>query len=317
MLLTARRNRGPSNRRGCIALATSPDLSGWEVVEPLWTPELYSAHECPDLFPIEDRWCLVYSTFSERAITHYRFGPSPEGPWTSDGDDAFDTPAFYAAKTAADGARRYLFGWLASRSGERDDGEWEWGGTLVVHELEWRDGSFAVRAPEAVASRFAVPVPLEARARIGEWRLDDRTMTTRAEASFACARLAAMPESCAIEVTVDLAPGTRSAGLILRATEDLEAYYQLRIEPSRRRVVFDRWPRPGNEPFVFERPLPEAVRSPVRLRVLVDGSAIVAYVDDAVALSARGYLVDGPDVGVFVSEGSATFSGISVREPAP
>ena len=61
------------------------------------------------------------------------------------GDDAFDTRAFYAAKTATDGDRRYLFGWLATRAGEQDDQPWEWGGNLVVHEISRpRNGGFVV-----------------------------------------------------------------------------------------------------------------------------------------------------------------------------
>ena len=83
--------------------------------------------------------------------------------------------------------------------------------------------------------------------------------------------------------------GTRSAGVVLRADESLDQYYEVRIEPARRRVVFDRWPRPGDEPFTFERPLPEGGDGTYRLRILVDGSCVVAYVDDRVALSCRAY----------------------------
>ena len=50
MLLAAREKEGPDNRRGCIALMTSPDLETWEVKPPFWSPRLYYTHECPDLF---------------------------------------------------------------------------------------------------------------------------------------------------------------------------------------------------------------------------------------------------------------------------
>ena len=35
-------------------------------------------------------------------------------------------------KTASDGDRRYLMGWLATRSGERDAGHRQWGGNFAM-----------------------------------------------------------------------------------------------------------------------------------------------------------------------------------------
>jgi beta-fructofuranosidase len=316
MLLAARTRQGPSNRRGCVALAASPDLEHWQVREPFWTPELYFTHECPDLFQIGDDWCLVYSTFSERTVTHFRTGPNPQGPWSGVADDQFDTRAFYAAKTASDGRNRYLFGWLASRAGERDDGAWQWGGTLVVHEMAWRDGAMVVSPPATVVGRFSVPVSITPEPRLGTWDVDGAALTARVPDAFAYLRLAAMPDTCSAEVTLAIAPGTRSAGIVLRADDTLDSYYLLRVEPSRNRIVFDRWPRPGDEPFVFERPLPASDSPTMRLRVLTEGSAIVAYVDDRVALSVRGYEVENRAVGLFVSEGSTTFTNIAVTTPA-
>ena len=122
MLLAAREKEGPDNRRGCIALMTSPDLETWEVKPPFWAPRLYYTHECPDLFRWDDFWVLVYSTFSERNVTHYRLSKSLAGPWLAPENDTFDGRAFYAAKTAGHGDRRYVFGWNPTREDERDEG---------------------------------------------------------------------------------------------------------------------------------------------------------------------------------------------------
>ena len=107
---------------------TSPDLQRWEVKPPFWSPRLYYTHECPDLFRWDDYYALVYSTFSERNVTHYRLSKSLAGPWLAPENDTFDGRAFYAAKTAGDGERRYVFGWNPTREGERDEGAWQWAG---------------------------------------------------------------------------------------------------------------------------------------------------------------------------------------------
>ena len=76
MLVTARLDRGPSDRRGCIALCASRDLVDWEYREPFWAPSSDYSHECPDLFRLGDRWYLVYSVFSEERVTRYRVSES-------------------------------------------------------------------------------------------------------------------------------------------------------------------------------------------------------------------------------------------------
>ena len=72
MLLAARTRQGPQNRRGITALCTSKDLVTWTIAEPFWSPDLYFTHECPDLFQMGEDWYSIYSTFSERMLTHYR-----------------------------------------------------------------------------------------------------------------------------------------------------------------------------------------------------------------------------------------------------
>ncbi|MFH1084266.1 MAG: GH32 C-terminal domain-containing protein, partial [Chloroflexota bacterium] len=98
--------------------------------------------------------------------------------------------------------------------------------------------------------------------------------------------------------------------------DKLDGYYQLRLEPANQRLVVDRWPRPGDQSFLLERPLALAPDRPVRLRVLVDGTCLVAYANDAVALSCRMYDHRQGRLGLFVSEGAARFQRPTLRVPA-
>jgi beta-fructofuranosidase len=326
MLLAARKTEGPSGRRGCVALAVSADLERWEVREPLWAPDLYYTHECPDLFQWGDWWYLVYSTFSERHVTHYRMSRSLSGPWLCPPDDAFDGRAFYAAKSATDGERRFLFGWLPTRAGERDDGAWEWGGDLVVHEIAQRtDGTLAVRLPQTVGARFGRSVPLSARPLLGEWEAPGLaeepstdgaagTIRGRAQSRYGALLLGPLPRECMVEAAVTLGTGTANGGLLLRAEGQLASGYQVRLEPARQRLVIDRWPRPGDQPFMLERPLAIAPGRAVTLRMLVNGTCLVVYANDETALSCRMYDPRGSELGLFVTEGEGRFQGVELRE---
>ena len=313
MLHAARVKSGPSNRRGCLALAASPDLENWEVRPPFWAPRLYYTHECPDLFRWNDKWVLVYSTFSERHVTHYRMSDSLSGPWLAPANDTFDGRAFYAAKTASDGRRRFVFGWDPTRKGETDDGAWDWAGNMVIHEVvSGPEGGLAVKLPPEVASLFTQPHLIACTPKFGEWQVQGGAFVAKQNDGFSACTLADLPDTGLVALTLHCQLGTRSCGVLLRAETELESYYQVRWEPDRQRIVFDRWPRPGDVPFMLERPLPIEPATPLRLQILVEGSAIVVYANDVVALSTRGYDHVSGQLGLFVAEGGAHFDNVSL-----
>ena len=307
MLLAARKTSGPDRNRGCVALAASPDLRAWDVRAPCWAPDEYFTHECPDLFRMGDWWYLVYSTFSERCVTHYRMSRELTGPWLAPANDTFDGRAYYAAKTAGDGARRFAFGWLPTRDGEKDDGGWQWGGDLVIHEIvQQPDGTLDVRLPETVAAAFTVPHAMRPTPVLGAWGPDGRVNAVGRHSILA---LGAMPEECLLETTITVDRATGAAGLLLRADAEWNAYYQVRLEPGNGRLVIDRWPRPGDQPFMLERPLAITPGQPVALRLLISGTNLVVYADDRVALSCRMYDHRAGQVGLFATECAAQCTG--------
>ncbi|MCL4505310.1 MAG: GH32 C-terminal domain-containing protein [Chloroflexi bacterium] len=313
MLLAARRKDGPSRRRGCTALCSSTDLQHWQVREPFYSPGLYYTHECPDLFRIGEWWYLVFSEFSERLVTRYRMARSIHGPWLTPDDDQFDGRAFYAAKTAGDGQKRYLFGWNPTREGETDHGSWQWGGNLVVHELvQQADGTLGVRLPESVNRAFGVLKPARLLPAIGSCHEDGHGVRLDAQGTFACASGGEMPERCKISVTLAFDGNPRAGGIMLHAGDDWEQAYYIRIEPTHNRLVFDMWPRPGDKPYMpeLERPLRVTAGSPIRLTVLVDGTLCETYVNDRIAMSTRCYDLQRGQWGVFAEDACVTCTDI-------
>ena len=75
-----------------------------------------------------------------------------------------------------------------------------------------------------------------------------------------------------LSLGVDNREGPRACGLLLHASDDGEAAYYIRLEFLRNRLVFDRWPRPGDQPFMveLERPVDLTDAGAVELAVLID-----------------------------------------------
>ncbi len=322
MLLAARFKTGIPRRRGLTALCASKDLVNWEVREPFYAPNLYFTHECPDLFKIGDWWYLVFSEFTDLVQTRYRMSRSLKGPWLTPKRDSFDARAFYAAKTASDGRRRFIFGWDPSREESKDYHRWNWGGNLVVHEVhQAKDGELYVTVPDTVDQAFNKQARFSLDTKVGDLKISDSEVQVNAQGSFAAAAAGLMPDRCKIETTIQFEPNTRGCGLMLRASDDLESVYYVRLEPQNNRLVFDSWPRGTHHPITsadgpfmldLERQIELNPNQPVELKVFVDGTVAVIYAAGKIALSTRLYNLPKGKWGVFVNEGSARFRNLKL-----
>ena len=292
MLLAARSSDHAKRYSGLTAQLISEDGIRWQVTDPFWAPEMYFTHECPDLFRIGDWYYLLYSEFSKERVTHYRMSRSLEGPWLKPEDDRFDGCAYYAAKSAASGDKRYLFGWLSTREGEADDGAWEWGGCLVVHELFQRsDGTLGVRMPDSIYRAIR-----------------ERTLTATKSIDGTCRRESAvcgvMDDFCAIDLQISYQGGNGSISLALFADENLEEGHFIRLELDQKRMVIDRWPREAHinhEPGLV-RSVERWNQNGIRLTVIIDGTAACAYLDGELALCFRAYRQQDPLWGLIAED---------------
>lgn len=325
MLLAARTDDGrPYRRSGVIAQAVSDDLESWEVVEPFWSPGRYITHECPEVFQIGDWWYLVFSEFSDHFVTRYRMSRSPLGPWTVPEHDTIDGRAFYAAKSAELDGSRYFAGWIPTREGSTDSGAWEWAGHLSAHVAVQRgDGTLAFAMPPALHATFTERRQPSFDPILGDWVDSGEALGAVVPDSYAVAVTPEAPRQFLFEATIDVGANTTECGVILRSSADGEEGYVIRLEPRAGRMVFDRWPRPrtgdgqwqisGDISHEVELERPVAIAPGAhRLQVLVDDSACVAYLDGSVAMSARMYDRQTGGVGLFVGEGRAAFTDVSI-----
>lgn len=320
MLVAAREKGAPLKTGGCIALCKSTDLWNWEAQKPFYSPGAYMTHECPDLFQLKDLWYLVYSTFTERFVTHYRYSKSPFGPWSAPIEDSFDGRAFYAAKTAEARGERWCFAWTPSKRGENDMGMWEWGGTLVMHQLSQQpDGRLCVSLPKGMENRFTKmkPIVLED----GDLAAE-KSVVVSAEYGAAALRLKNLPDVCMVEADIAFSAGIRNFGIGIRQDPMYEEGYFFRFEPFYYRIVFDLWPRrvpgvnqwylDGDKPFVveLERPYRMTDLRNVHLKLVVDRDISVFYVDDVAAMTTRTYNLKHEGWSFFAFDGIIEVSNI-------
>ena len=319
MLLAARLRGASEKNGGCVGLCRSYDLLHWEAKEPFYNPESYMTHECPDLFKLGNKWYLVYSTFSEKFVTHYRMSDKLSGPWTSPIEDTFDARAFYAAKTAQVGDKRMAFAWVPTKRGESDFGQYEWGGNFIAHEInQTTDNKITVKPAEGLINMFNKEFVNK---KINKVEIENY----EGEKSYV---IDGMKDTCMIEAVIEFSEGVRSFGIGLRQDSALANGYYLRFEPFYNRIVADMWPRrirgvnqwyvDGDKPFMVELERPFDYKSlkdnKVHIRVVADGSIICLYVNDITALTMRAYNLNRTNWGFFVKDGSIRVSDIHMYE---
>lgn len=317
MLLAARLLKGAAPRRGCTAHLTSEDLIAWSVQSPLWAPESYYTHECPDLFKMGDWYYLIYSEFSDINRTRYVMSKSLYGPFITPQQDVFDTRPYYAAKSCSDGEKRYLFGWISTRDDETDFSGFRWAGSLAVHELyQLEDGELACREPQTIAD---------------SWKKSQRDLSFANAADGASAAVScgdgtavcyaqeAAPRAFRFEAAVSFEEGTRTFGFLLRASEEDDTGYALNFEPYAHRVDFFMKPRLNYKRFNDEglnRVFHMEADRPFHVVLTVEDTILVAYIDGRIAFSARMYDLKGDSLGIYVQNGGMRLQNarISVKQ---
>lgn len=314
MLLCARFKKGIPRRRGLTVLCTSKDLTTWEVRKPFYAPDLYYAHECPDLFRIGEWWYLLFSEFTDLNRTRYRMSRSINGPWISPENDCFDGHAFYAAKTASDGNRRFIFGWNPTRNENKDSGGWQWGGNLVVHEIiQEANGELSVKLPDQVAKAFNKDLKYSFTSGSGNYKIKDNSVSIDSLGTFGIVSGGKMPATCKIATTITIGKSTRECGITLRTGDDFEKSYYIRFETPKNRLSFDMWPKQQMAHMAeLDRELNLKEVSRLHVKLLIDGTVGVVYVNDKVAMNFRAYDFPEGNWGFYVLDGSAEFSNTTV-----
>lgn len=322
MLLAGRlKNDNPTDSKGVTLIAYSDNLINWEVSEkPFYAPNAYYTHECPDLFKIGDWWYLVFSEFTDKIVTTYRMAKSPEGPWLTPKVNSFDGHAFYAAKTVSDGSRRFLFGWNCIKNGEKDNELWQWGGTIIPHELvQAENGTLYVKCPEEIRKSYVREIMIDDGFEMNSVLKTKNGYLVGSNDGKSIKMLGEMPKNCKIEAEFITVGDTGDFGVLLRAGANTDNYYAVKFEPKYNRMAFDRFPRKNSTLHIqvdVERYCPVIPGEKNKLLIIAEGSVLEVYVNDKIAMSARMFDFKEGCFGLYSHNTAVSFENIKlcVRE---
>lgn len=321
MFVTSRKRKSSVLRGGTIGRLKSNDLLNWEYCEPFYYPQKYILMECPDYFRMGEYYYLVYSTFNDRFATHYKMSKNPKGPFFSPINDTFDARGFYAAKTASDGKQRYAFGWVPSKKGESDFGDWEWAGTLAIHEIyQDENGYLLSRMPKAIEKAF------NKRAGFSIIKQNSSCENGVLKSIDGFDSQVYQVDTKQVLVKASFKNwNNKKFGIALRTNKNLDKGYFINFEPFYNRITFDLWPRQEQGLFQWqiggdksqiielERPLDFSKAQQLDIKLIIEDNIMSMYVNDSVAMTTRIYNHKEGDIGFFVNEGEVNVLDIDFK----
>jgi len=302
MLLVSRK-KDSGYTAGFTALYSSDDLKTWRDDGDFFDPSLYHTHECPDFFKMGDWWYLIYSEYSDKSITRYVMKKDLDAPWIIPEDGAFDGRAYYAAKSYSDGNRRYLFGWVATKSEQNDDNAWQWGGNLLVHEIFQRnDGTLGCRTPNSVDCAWHAKEKAEETIILSNNSGKDEKLA-----------FSGIGSAFRVDATIKFDMEACQFGMQFGQNFAEKCGYKYEFIPYERMLRFNSITSSIYTKDVT-RPIDLESKTSVDISLIVDNDICVLYVDKDIALTSRIYNIRGKDVSFFVTGGSVRVENAVLSE---
>ena len=326
MLVSARANVG-GVFKGVIASYTSTDLLSWTYDGIFYDggAKYFFFMETAQVFKMGSMYYLLFSDINSRKVT-YRKSSSATGPWEQPtGSEFLDGNDFYAAKAVSNGTDAFIMGWTAKTENNLDFGVKTWGGNLVAHKLSQdSNNDLMLSIPDAVASGMQTKITLELNREIGGFEKTGTneesyklTSSNQNDVSAVFYEPIDAPRYL-ISTTVSYSESNGDFGFFLGACDERNNVISLRFVPSEHKIRLDKTLRSSlssstssdNETSFKLEPNVE-----YDVKVVIENSIVVIYVNNQVALTSRVYKAPNTSWGVFADDSSVFFKTIVVTKP--
>ncbi|MGE8243868.1 MAG: glycoside hydrolase domain-containing protein [Sphingobacterium sp.] len=337
MLVTTRKDG-----KGAIARYVSTDLNSWSIIDPLLATAAPAVGkheietdaeilECPDIFKMGSKWYLTFSRINrdEHRKTFYRIADSPDGPWRicrdADGHhETFDGLFLYAGKTATDGTTRYLSGWCSTGQTVNSNNELPWSGSLISHKLvQGPTGRLYPTIPAAINNKFNKELAFEKLNAVGNVSENNKTYSITAQSGArSYARFNRNTASVKMSLTID-ASQSDYFGFSFGACDDPSELYSIAFDLT----SSNRWGMPalfmnretglggiaGKTELNFT-PLIVPANKVFDVKIVIEKSICVVYVNNNVAFTNRIYKMDQNPWSIYADQGTIKVNTMKVEK---
>lgn len=286
MLITTR-----SNGRGIIARYSSKDLKTWQDRGVFFDNDTIAPDsnlECPTLVYFNGRWYLSFSDQWPLRLTQYRVADKPEGPWHKPDNYVFDGAGLYAGKLVMKNDRLFVFGWIPTKGGNSDGGSIDWAGNLVGHELT-----------AGTNGQLNSVIPQELQAAIDANGGSTRTLESTAQVATATqfgplrsAIYPALPKRGVLTASVDIPSAGMAMSFGVNNNNVGEARLNVVFNKSKGKVYFFNSPLASVNQANAESWVDIPLEEKVELKILIQNSMAVFYINNKAAFSTRMYAME-------------------------
>ena len=326
MLVSARANVG-GVFKGVIVSYTSTDLLSWTYDGIFYDggDKYFFFMETAQVFKMGSMYYLIFSDINSRKVI-YRKGSSATGPWEQPaGSEFLDGNDFYAAKAVSNGTDAFIMGWTAKTENNLDAGVKTWGGNLVAHKLTQNSNDdLMLSIPDAVSNGMQTEIALKLNREIGTFEKIgsneesyNLSSSNNNDASAVFYEPIDAPRYL-ISTTVSYSNSNRDFGFFLGACDENNNVISLRFVPSENKIRLDKTLRSSLFSSISsdnETSLKLEPNVDYDVKVVIENSIVVIYVNNQIALTSRVYRAPNTSWGVFADNSSVFFKRIIVTKP--
>ena len=223
----------------CLIYYESGNLKDWNFKGRYYTPgsaEGFAHSECADMFKMGDYYYLL---FKIAGGTYYRISESPFGPWRATPNDNIGNDYALVFKTADFNGRRIAVGFIPWREGSKDNGTWQYGGSLIFRELKQQsDGSLTAGYVPEMMPAFEQSLSLSPVTTWGKAEVKgDDAISLVSDGGFSAIRLGDLPQNAYVSFDVIPDGYYTEAGVLLRDEAEKRNYYEVGFIPKSNRVT--------------------------------------------------------------------------------
>ncbi len=269
--------------------------------------------ECPTFLQYNGYYYLSYSEQGAHRVTHYRYKKNLNDAWIKPEVDYFDDEGFYAGRMEKGLDKLYVFAWCATKTGEWDNGGFDWAGNLVTHELvQQENGELKPKMIEEYKQTFQTPVSYSLKN--GD-ALKSMSFDADASKAYVVETLAKNITRFEFDVEVKDVKGSFGLSFNTKANHVLSELV-LSLNLDKNEIGFYNQAKGFSDYGKIQLAMPYSFKkqSTIHIDGIIDGQILTIYVNNEAALSTRMYAMPESNFSFFGNKADIIYKDVKFYE---